>query len=86
MNEMNNTLNYIELQLSEANNKLDTEWEERKARSGASRRLLTGLNSDDVFAAMLNNHKIVQAEQRRVTQLLQVSYVRLIGSGIRDVA
>ena len=73
MNEVNSTLNYIELQLNEANNKLDVEWEERKAQGRSKLARMSGLNSDDVFAALLNNHKIVQAEQQRVSQLLQVS-------------
>lgn len=33
MNSLNSLYNYIELQLVEANNKLDTEWEDRKQQA-----------------------------------------------------
>ena len=69
MKEINSIHNYIELQLEEANNKLDIEWEEGKAQA---RQELAGLSSDQMFTALLNNHKIVEAQRKRVDRLLQV--------------
>ena len=34
--------------------------------------MLGRLNEEDVFAALLNNHKIVEAQQIRINQLIKV--------------
>ena len=83
MADINALYNYLELQLDEANTRLDTEWEESKRLRGGRKSAAAAADSLEsgpgCFAAVLTNHRIVEEQRSRLDRLVhEVQRMRLV--------